>query len=983
MYDRRRRSEEETSAPLQDVDGKGEADYIKVESSSSENVQIAEQPGNGIPPGHYRQGYCSCCQVHYINLEKHLASDNHKQLSTCNRNRLGTSMLMERFLQDVHQYHPQNYHDIRPTYDDIPEANMLSSTNGNQLCNLALQTQRHEPPPPSMLLSRCLDINNVSAETSKCNYNKMTFTQTRDTNPAQGHNCKSGGAHPSMQTGCQESESKAANIMTFSSPIKTLPLNSSCQQLGKNNNFETPHFVLSVESSENLERNYESGKRHPGLNVTTCSSSGLQNTQLGPKGSSYNLTSGTVSGIKNVLQSQERKDHILRDCLEDKKQRDATGGHDGFKTLKDAEIKLLISNKTTVDDIIEEVIWKYCPESSALILQEKDKESVFSLNVKSITGYTKASSLSFDWKVPLQFEDDHSKRMHLDFLESSVNVDEDYESKLKCVLRTTPFKEINIKPDPEEQILTALPHVPPSFVGKTWSQVMYEDDLKVEALVKQFRKGKFHCYFEDGSLINGSSKKHHKMKITKENCEANNEDQKETKTFNMLPLLDHHSDIASIKSEKVFQSTLPKPCRRTWRQASRCQVVKVSHGTQTSLVNFPVVKKKILKNEQPPVFDFVDEKTPDMKTRMCALKLPESYTKILTPLQPKTMVYVLSHPDLKANTSKAASICSRGRNKYSTDSRDSVFYKYKQSTPKYYDPLTNRILKTPPRNSMRGIKAPCVRKLFRTLSSDVNVDNLDFEQKESTNSKKSLSNCSSGTLHFESSTGKDLNTSVKGSELSVSPECNDTVKTLHPDKPYANFSLLPFKSSFSRTMEDIQQSSMITKSIAKALKPKKIIRRDSSKPSTRITRARMESRIVTKSKDNPQRMVKKLTQGKATRYKQPSRKSSSEVAKSTRGIGQTFQPSKKVRGQRSLFASRNGKAPAKSQFVSEKPAKRKPNISKNNTQTNYQDTIVNRTRSRVSEGPIYSTIHQLRSGLKASTTDSSARTNRTTNKKVR
>ncbi|XP_073502487.1 DBF4-type zinc finger-containing protein 2 isoform X2 [Phyllobates terribilis] len=959
---------------LPDVDRKGEADYIKVESSSSENAQIAEQPGNGIPPGQYRQGYCSCCQVHYINLEKHLASDNHRHLSTCNRNRLGTSMLMERFLQDVHQYHPQNYLDIRPTYDDIPEANKLSSTNANQLCNLPLQTQTNEPPPPSMVLSRCLDLNNLSAASSECNYRKMAFTQSHDRNTAQGQ---------SVQTGCQELEGKAANIATYSSPFKTLPLNSSSQQFGKNNNFVTPHYVLSVESSQNLETKYRREKWHPGVNVTTCSSTGLRNTQFHPQGSCYNVTSGTVSGIKNALQSQEGKDNILRDCLKDKKQSDATGDHNGFKMLKYADINLLRSNKTTVDDIIDEVIWKYCHESSAMMLQEKDKESVFSLNVQSITGYTKASSLSFDWNVPLQVEDDHSKRMHLDFLESNVNVDEDYESKLKCVLRTSPSKEINLKPDPEEQILPALPHVPPCFVGKTWSQVMYEDDLKVEALVKQFRKGKFHCYFEDGSLLNGSSKKHHhKMKI-KEKCEAKIEDQKETETFNMLPLLHHHSDIVSVKSEKLLHSKLPKPCRRTWRQASRCQVVKVSHGTQTSLVNFPVVKKKVLKNEQQVAFDFVEEKTPDMKTRMCALKLPESYTKILTPLQPKTMVYVLSHPDLKASTSKAASICSRGRNQYSTDSRDSVFYKYKQSTPKYYDPLTNRILKTPPRNSMRGIKAPCVRKLFRTLTSDVNVDNLEFEQKESTNSKKSLSSCSAGSVHFESSTGKDLNPSVKGCELSMSTEFIGSAKTLHPDRPYANFSLSPFKSSFSRTKEDIQQSSMITKSITKALKPKKIIRRDSSKPSTRITRARMESRIVTKSKDNPQRMVKKVTQGKATRNKQPSRKSS-EVAKSTTGRVQTFQLSKKVRGQRSQqFTSRNGKAPAKSQFVSEKPAKRKPNISKKNTQTNYQDKIVKRTRSRVSEGPIYSTIHQLRSRLKASTTDSSARTNRTTRKKVR
>lgn len=991
MYDKRRPSEEESSASIQDGIRKGEASYVKVESSSSENVQIVEQSGNSIPPGHYRQGYCSCCQVHYINLVKHLASDNHRQLSTCNRNRLGTSMLMERFLQDVHLYHPQNYHDIRPTHDDIPETNILSSTKEDQPSNPTSE------PSSSMVRSQSLDINNLSGDCSKYNYKKMTFTQFHDRNHEQGHSSNSV-PHQSILTlnytlaGCQESEGKAVNIVTYSSPFKTLPLNSPSEQSMKNNSFETPHSVLCVESSKNNKTNCRKEKRHPVLNVTTCSTTGLQKKQFHSQGSFYNVTSGTLCGVKNTFKSQEGTDNILRDCLVDKKQKDATDECDGFKALRDKEINLLRGNKTTVDDIIDEVIWKYCHESSSKMLQEEDKESVLSLNVQSIVGYTEASSLSFNWNVPLQFEDDNSKMINLDFLkESNVNVDEDYKSKLKCVLRTSPNKEKDIKPDPEEEILPALPHVPPSFVGKTWSQVMYEDDLKVEALVKQFRKGKFHCYFEDGPFRNSASKRHHKNLEIENKWELKIEDWKESENINVLPLLDHHSDINSVKSEKLLQPKLPKACKRTWRQASRCQVVKVSHGTQTSLVNFPVVRKKVLKNEQKGVFEFVEEKTPDMKTRMCALKLPESYTKILTPLQPKNMVYVLSHPDLKPSTSKAASIYSRGRNQYSTDSRDSAFYKYKQSTLKYYDPLTNRILKTPPRNSMRGtsIKASCVRKLFRTLSSDANVDNIEFEQKESSNSKKSLSSCSVASLHFESSTGKDLNSSIKGCGSSGSTEYIGTacVKSGHPDKPFANFSLSPFNN---RTKEDIQQNVMITKSITKAIKPKKVIRRESSKPSTRITRARREPRVVTKSKDNPHRMVKKLAQGKATRNKQPSRKSSSEVTKSGRGIVQTFHPSKKVRGQRSQqSAGEHKKALVKSQFVSQKPAKKKliisKAVSKKNTQMNYQDKIVKRTRSRVSEGLVHSTIRQLRSRHKASTTDSSSRTitNTVTRKKVK
>ncbi|XP_040296919.1 DBF4-type zinc finger-containing protein 2 isoform X2 [Bufo bufo] len=831
-----------------------------------------------------------------------------------------------------------------------------------------------------MVLSQSLGMNNLSTGGSQCNYRKITFTQCYGRNLEQGHSSKSGGPHESILnvntklTCCQEIEGKVGNVATCSSPFKCLPLNSSSQQ--KNNSCDTPHSILCVESSKNKGTLY--GERHHGLNVTTCSTTGLENRPFHSQSSCYNVTSGSLCGIKNIFKSQEGKDNILRDFLVDKRQRDATD-----------ESNILRGNKTTVDDIIDEVIWKYCQNSSSKMLQEKDNESVLSLNVQSIIGKTEASSLSFDWNVPIQFEEDHSKMINLDFLkESNVNVDEDYKTKLKCVLRTSPIKEKDIKSDPEEEILPALPHVPPSFVGKTWSQVMYEDDLKVESLVKQFRKGKFHCYFEEGHLINGGSKRHRKNKEAAKKCEVKIEVLKESESFDVLPLLDHHSDIDSIISEKLVQPKLPKPCRRTCRQVSRCQIVKVSHGTQTSLVNFPVIKKKVLRNEQQGVFDVVEEKTPDMKTRTCALKLPEYYTKILTPLQPKTMVYVLSHPDLKPSTSKAASVYSRGRNRYSTDSRDSIFYKYKQSTLKYYDPLTNRILKTPPRNSLRGmgIKAPCVRKLFRTLSSDVNVDNLEFEQKESSNSKKSLSlsSCSVGSLHFESSTGKDLNSSIKGCGSSASTAC---VKTGHTDKPYANFRLSPFNTSFTQNKEDTQHSPIITKSITKALKPKKVIRRESSKPSTRITRARIEPRVVTKSKNT--RMGKKLTQGKAARNKQPRRKISTEVAKPTRGIVQTLQPSKKVRGRRSQQSTEeHGKALEKSQFASQRPAKRKPNVSKavskKNTRTNYQDKIVKRTRSRVSEGLVHSTIRQLRSRHKASM-DSSSRTitNTMTSKKVR
>ncbi|NWW46271.1 ZDBF2 protein, partial [Pedionomus torquatus] len=79
-----------------------------------------EHPQSGVSTVQSRQGYCNCCHVHYSNLEQHVFSSQHRHFTTYCRSRMGTSSLMERFLQDVLQHHPHRYHDNRPSYDDIP-----------------------------------------------------------------------------------------------------------------------------------------------------------------------------------------------------------------------------------------------------------------------------------------------------------------------------------------------------------------------------------------------------------------------------------------------------------------------------------------------------------------------------------------------------------------------------------------------------------------------------------------------------------------------------------------------------------------------------------------------------------------------------------------------------------------------------------------------------------------------------------------------
>ncbi|XP_018426027.1 PREDICTED: DBF4-type zinc finger-containing protein 2, partial [Nanorana parkeri] len=972
---------------------------VKLDGNNRGNGQVQEQLGSSLHAGYYRQGYCSCCQVHYINLEKHLASDQHRRVSKLHKNQLSKNTLMERFLQDVHLYHPQNYHDTRPTYDDIPEVNVLTSSHEERTCTLSQETQA--------AVSSCGKITDwdkhcvSESYRSRINCKETTFTQSRNTNPEEAQ-CSKTGYHQqsifsSPLTTCQKALCKTVNTIPQTFHYSTLPLYPTSQMTANNSFLETQHSVHCSGSSNNRETNYGKCKKCPGTAKLKNPTNDLQNRQFNFQGSYHHLTSGTLFKNERIFKSQENKECILRDheLYDDSNKLKNDGKCKGFSHFKNKGLYLSKDDGNLVDEIIEAVIKKYCHESSSDKTAEKDEESVLSLNVPSIT---EGSTLSFDLNAPTELKEDHLKitMTNLDLhKQSDVNIDEEYNSKLKCILRESPPKEIQaIKHEHEEDVLPALPHIPPSFVGKTWSQVMYEDDLKIEALVKEFRKGKFHCYFEDDCSVNVGSKRKHNSRQIEKKVEVKTEDLDESQKMNLLPLFedfceDQYPDTNSMKSERLLKSKPAKPCKRVWRQASRCQVVKVSHGTQTSLVNYPVVKKKVLKSESQGVFDYLEEeRTPDMKTRMCALKLPESYNKILTPLQPKTMVYVLSHPDIKPST------CRRSRNRCSTDSRDSVYFKYKQSPLKYYDPLTNRILKTPPRNSVRGMssKALCVRKLFRSLSSEGNVDKVNPESKESSTSKKSLSSCSVASLHFGSVKGKDLSSSIKGSGSSVNSECigSGYVKSGHSEKPYTHITISPCKAANTKAKEDTQNSILLSKSKSKPIKQQKLITREHHNSSARHSKSRIESLDAARSKHNPQRMVKNLgkqTQGKSKCRKQPRKKSSSVLPKSNKSFARARHPNKeKVTNQRDAITVQDHKKRlVKSEFVSLNPKKRKQMMTKNSFQNAYQDKHITRSRSKTSELIVQNTMHYLRSRHAVANIASNTRTftNKLTRRKVR
>ncbi|NXY04741.1 ZDBF2 protein, partial [Pteruthius melanotis] len=101
-----------------------------------------ERPWPGASTVQNRQGYCNCCHVHYSNLEQHIFSSQHRHFTTYCRNRMGTSSLMERFLQDVLQHHPHRYHDSRPTYDDMPLPVTLEAPRISCLSSEEMQKKR-------------------------------------------------------------------------------------------------------------------------------------------------------------------------------------------------------------------------------------------------------------------------------------------------------------------------------------------------------------------------------------------------------------------------------------------------------------------------------------------------------------------------------------------------------------------------------------------------------------------------------------------------------------------------------------------------------------------------------------------------------------------------------------------------------------------------------------------------------------------------
>ncbi|XP_069717016.1 DBF4-type zinc finger-containing protein 2 isoform X2 [Phaenicophaeus curvirostris] len=846
MFDRFKPSDEVSASSAQGIERHGVEGSLRQDSNSSLHTRGQEHPRPGVSTVQNRQGYCNCCHVHYSNLEQHVFSSQHRHFTTYCRNRTGTSSLMERFLQDVLQHHPHRYHDSRPTYDDMrlpvtPESARIACPSPEEIEKKRnrnvqeISSKDQEPVGEICSSAPCLSLEGT----------KKTLTQAFTQKPRRGQEHVVRMSQQSMGICSNEKQDtlKDAQIVSHSHEGQLTAVSPVSQHFS-----DSPLIRSSSVNPKKSVRNLATSNLilHGGCDkkgTEVRDSDVLLNSRLNPapalvhpKHSSVShqnptcsysnslcITSGQSLSKRDGFQTQDETS-VSGFCLRD------TGGVSSSLDLGTspqlARCKNMKANRgdeSSVDETIEDVILKYCHGTISEDIYFKAENSPC-LTFSSLLDHThlEGSEMSFDCDAPIQAGTDLPKAAVKDIaLLKEVQIslqDKDYGTQLSSVLKSESVEKIKpMKQDvvvhTEEPVLPALPHVPPSFVGKTWSQIMYEDDIKIEELVRDFREGRFRCHFDSESAANctGKRTKKKRRKDEKKNSIAKVNGQ-ESATVKALPefndALSGDSDFdPCLASDTLCNPQILKmPRKRTWRLASRCQVVKVSHGTQTSLLNYPVAKRKMSRRESDPADQKAsimwpeNEKTPNMKTRLCALKLPDSYSKIMSPVQPKTVVYVLSCPEVKQCKGKPIDVPKMRKNRNSTDSKDSVRYKYKQCSLKYYDPLTNRILKMPPKNTVgeRAKKPSHVRQLFRSLSFDANMRKQADAQRESTTSKplSRSDSYSSPSASFLLDPGKrnDAASSQKADGSSDSSERTDCLVSGHSESSYKHLIISPLNS---------------------------------------------------------------------------------------------------------------------------------------------------------------------------------------------
>ncbi|XP_071335598.1 DBF4-type zinc finger-containing protein 2 isoform X2 [Trachinotus anak] len=670
-----------------DEDDKGKA-------GSTSRVWVESQPGpSRCQPS--RQGYCGYCRVLYSNLDQHLSSLRH--LDSVRASSRGSSTvssassswtkltLLERFLQDVLQHHPHHYNDPRPSHADLPSVST--------------------PPLPRAELDELRFSDNDSRSLG-----------TREQLPSSNTSCQPASQQEEVVTAggvqdrlCAPIRNKEDLGPTPSPHHQTPPLQLQNPPLHS----QTPPSVhRKAHRKTNRRKTSESSSSSPPPR-------GQDPSPLPHKDLIPDQGAGTRLGLVPT---------DLRPWLSWQKERREAHKEETFSS----------EHSDPLDQTIQEVIQMCCYGITSTPCQQEETES-FHLSLP-VTMETQSD----DWDSPVQVVLQRAQTLsdtqpshtpvqvsqaegwdlgHLMDVQVDLE-DQVYSYQLDSALHSK--AEGGAKQEqgywtlPIEEVLPAPAHIPASFRGKTWAQIEQEDEEKVDKLVRQFRRGRFVCYFDSESLARYGRRSQNKE------CGDNKEAEPNT---GVLPLLDH-DDNDSVYGRRIWK-------RQSFRVASRCQVVKVSHSTQTVRLVVPAVRQAAHETPStciPAANQNVAEKTPEVQTWRF---LPQSYSNIITPVQPRTsLVYLLCSPSGPAPscTPASGSAPKRSRKKRRPLDLQGLKVKYKRLPVRFYDPGTNRILKNPPKGFLWGRgPAPsgpppaCVRQLFRSLSPDLNSDRVPGE----------------------------------------------------------------------------------------------------------------------------------------------------------------------------------------------------------------------------------------------------------------
>ncbi|XP_062374182.1 DBF4-type zinc finger-containing protein 2 isoform X2 [Sardina pilchardus] len=770
------------------------------------------EPTPGPSSATQRQGYCSCCQVFYSSVEQHLISPKHREVVRTTRSAVPTGSLMDRFLQDVMRHHPHRYIDTRPTHADLPCLTTLPAPReelsevycGSKDDGASVGTREEMPSSD--------DESCLPAPTQKA-----TLAPRKDTSATTSLSVKAADVPTTSTHGCLDSVKTHLNppLSRKDSPTQGFlhrTSSTSLQTLSQSKSYskhttKVPTKLASAQPQSPAEPSH-SKDPSPEQPSTSQPPHRKANKKTNRRGEGDDSASGSLVGVQSSRVPTSKAPAVSRPAFES-----PVLWAPAMPPWKAAHRERTFSDVSDqINQVIDDVIDLHCygrvrEQKKPDIDDDDDDEGSFHLSLHSMSN----SAGSKGWDDTLQAAVGTTKvdeKNLTGLMETHISLeDQKYKSQLDSALKPAqdteeditetealPVSRVDVGVD---EVLPDLPHIPPSFVGKTWAQVMQEDDLKIDLLVKEFREGSFRCYFDTESLARyGKHRRRKSRRKTRDPQPQENVDATATTAdcTDVLPLMEHTEEDVVVEEQQQQEQPLPvkeqtvQPQKRFYRIASRCQVVKVSHGTQTTGVSWPVVRRKTVEElraslddaeptqELGQATDFANE-TPKMKTRLCALSLPASYSKVMSPLQPKTVVYVLSSP-----TDSGPSLSKQpgkrrpggGRKKKTCDLDSAYKYKYKRTPLKYYDPLTNRILKSPP----KGVPStpnpkyyPHVRQLFRSLSPDNNKERYAFEfGSESWGSPRGWASSSVADL-CASSTGSCLDSagpSEPGSSLSSS-----------------------------------------------------------------------------------------------------------------------------------------------------------------------------------------------------------------------